>query len=110
MAEVSIHQNSAPESQEMRAVTPRSICAAIGIIVLTVLWDEWMPYYMAGSNISRSHFPLALLFPFVALAVFNMLTRLAIPSLALNTLELRVVLGMGLAAAIIPYDGVTGHT
>ena len=80
MAEVSIHQNSAPESQEMRAVTPRSICAAIGIIVLTVLWDEWTPYYMAGSNISRSHFPLALLFPFVALAVFNMLTRLAIPS------------------------------
>ena len=109
MAEVSTYSKNAPRDQEMRGVTPRSIAAAIGIVIATVLWDEWMAFYMRGSNISRSHFPVALLFPFLALAVFSMIARLAIPSLALNRLEMRVVLGMGLAAAIIPYDGITGH-
>lgn len=113
MAETTVQQDGAWGDahgvQSVRAVTPRSIFAAVVIIIVTVLWDEWMAYYMAGSNISRSHFPLALLFPFLSLAVFNMATRLAVPSLTLTPPELRVVLGMGLVAAAVPYDGITGH-
>ena len=107
MAEASTYR--ATEVQSGRAVTPRAIFVAIVIIVSTVLWDEWMAYYMSGSNISRSHFPLALLFPFLSLAVLNIIARRALPSLMLTPPELRVVLGMGLVAAIVPYDGVTGH-
>ena len=59
-------------SGEIRAVTPRAVVAAVVVIAASVLWDEWMPYYMSGSNISRSHFPLALFFPFLAVCVLNM--------------------------------------
>ena len=107
MAEASTYP--ATEVQSGRAVTPRAIFVALVIIVATVLWDEWMAYYMSGSNISRSHFPLALLFPFLSLAVLNLIARRFLPSLVLTPPELRVVLGMGLVAAIVPYDGVTGH-
>ena len=109
MAEASTYPTETAEVHRGRAVTPRCVLAGIGIIILTVLWDEWTAYYMRGSNISRSHFPMALFFPFLSLAVVNMLTRLILPSAALTPSELRVVLGMGLVAAIVPYDGVTGH-
>jgi hypothetical protein len=107
MAEASTYRTT--EVQSERAVTPRAIFVAVVIIIITVLWDEWMAYYMSGSNISRSHFPLALLFPFLSLAVLNIIARRFLPSLVLTPPELRVVLGMGLVAAIVPYDGVTGH-
>ena len=93
----------------VRAVTPRAMVAAVVVIVLGVLWDEWMTFYMAGSNISRSHFPLALLFPFLSLAVLNKLVRRLSPGWALTRPELLVVLGMGLVAIAVPYDGITGH-
>ncbi|MGA1198736.1 MAG: hypothetical protein ACO36I_19780, partial [Candidatus Latescibacterota bacterium] len=65
VAESEIRQDVAPE--QVRAVTLRSVGVAVCVIVVSVWWDEWMAYYMDGSNISRSHFPLAFLFPFMAL-------------------------------------------
>ena len=95
MAEVSTYPTETAEVHRGRAVTPRCILAGISIIILTVLWDEWTAYYMRGSNISRSHFPMALLFPFLSLAVLNMLARLIRPSAALMPSELRVGVGNG---------------
>lgn len=92
-----------------RAVTVRSVGAAVCVIVVSVWWDEWMTYYMDGSNISRSHFPLAFLFPFMVLAVGNMVIRKMVVAWALTRSEMRVVLAMGLVAIAVPYDGVTGH-
>ena len=107
VAESEIRQNVAPE--HVRAVTLRSVGVAVCVIVVSVWWDEWMAYYMDGSNISRSHFPLAFLFPFMALAVGNIVVRNMRASWALTRAEMRVVLAMGLVAISVPYDGVTGH-
>ena len=97
-------QTSVP-SGEIRAVTPRAVVAALVVIAASVLWDEWMPYYVKGSNISRSHFPVAFFFPFLSLAVLNMLlSRLR---WGLTRSELFLVLGAGLVAIAVPYDGVT---
>jgi hypothetical protein len=107
VAESEIRQDVAPE--QVRAVTLRSVGVAVCVIVVSVWWDEWMAYYMDGSNISRSHFPLAFLFPFMALAVGNIVVRNMRASWALTRAEMRVVLAMGLVAISVPYDGVTGH-
>lgn len=100
---------SASSDEVVRAVTPRSVAAAIAVIAATVWWDEWMSYYIDGSNISRSHFPLAFLFPFLCLCVLNMLMVGYRPAWGLSRPELLVVLGSGLVGAVVPYDGVTGH-
>jgi hypothetical protein len=96
-------------TEDVSAVTLRAISAAFCVIVVSVWWDEWMTYYMDGSNISRSHFPLAFLFPFMALAVGNIAIRHLGAGWALTRAEMRVVLSMGLVAISVPYDGVTGH-
>lgn len=97
------------KTEAVRAVTLRSVGAAVCVIGVSVWWDEWMAYYMGGSNISRSHFPLAFLFPFMALAVGNIIVRHIGTHWALTRAEMRVVLAMGLVAIAVPYDGVTGH-
>jgi len=107
IAESNMRQDAATEP--IRAVTFRAIGAAVCVIVVSVWWDEWMAYYMGGSNISRSHFPLAFLFPFMALAVGNIVVRNVVANWALTRAEMRVVLAMGLVAIAVPYDGVTGH-
>lgn len=104
-----IEDKSAQVGETTRAVTVRSVTAAIGVIVVSVWWDEWMTYYMDGSNISRSHFPLAFLFPFMMLAVGNVIVRGMGATWALTRAEMQVVLAMGLVAIAVPYDGVTGH-
>jgi len=91
------------------AVTLRSLAAAAVVISATVLWDEWMSYYISGSNISRSHFPLAFFFPFLAVCCLHALGKAGRPGWGLSRPELMLVLGAGFAAAAIPYDGVTGH-
>ncbi|MBT3603907.1 MAG: hypothetical protein HN521_12645, partial [Candidatus Latescibacteria bacterium] len=107
IAESDTHQGA--KTENVRAVTFRSIGAAVCVIGVSVWWDEWMAYYMGGSNISRSHFPLAFLFPFMVLAIGNMVIRNIGSHWALTRAELRVVLAMGLVAIAVPYDGVTGH-
>ena len=109
MAEVSTYPTETAEVHRGRAVTPRCILAGISIIILTVLWDEWTAYYMRGSNISRSHFPMALLFPFFVPGSLEHARTAFQAFCRAYASELRVVLGMGLVAAIVPYDGVTGH-
>ena len=99
---------TAPEG-EARAVTLRSVGAALVVIVLSILWDEWISYLFRGSNISRSHFPMAFFFPFLATVVVSMLLHALRPGLGLSRSELLVVLAVGLVAIIVPYDGVMGH-
>lgn len=93
----------------VRVVTVRSVIAAVLIICVSVWWDEWMSYYMSGSNISRSHFPLAFLLPYLLLCTANLIGQRLYPSLALSRNELLVVLATGLVAIAVPYDGLTGQ-
>ena len=74
--------------------TYRTAVAAVGVIVVSVLWDEWMPYYSRGSNISRSHFPLAVFYPFLTLCVLNLLANRRGSSWALTRAELLVVMAL----------------
>jgi len=94
---------------ETRAVTPRAVLAALVVGGSAVLWDEWNPYYIDGSNISRSHFPMAFFFPFLLLCSGNLLLRHFGSRWYLSKPELLVVLGSGLVAIAVPYDGLTGH-
>ncbi|MDA0709632.1 MAG: hypothetical protein O3B73_05400 [bacterium] len=91
------------------AVRFRSVSVGICVIVASVWWDDWMTFYMDGSNISRSHFPLALLFPFVILAICNIWVGNKAADWALTRQEMKVVLAMGFVAIAVPYDGITGH-
>ena len=93
----------------VRAITARSLTVSLLIILISVLWDEWMSYYMSGSNISRSHFPLAFLLPYLLLCCLNAGCQRVYPSRALNKPELLVVLATGLVAIAVPYDGLTGQ-
>jgi len=94
---------------EIRAVTTRSVIVSIVVIVTSVLWNEWMPYYTSGSNISRSHFPMGLFFPFLIACMINLLVNYWRPGRGLIREELYVVLGSGLMAVSVTYDGLTGH-
>lgn len=96
-------------NSDAQAVSVRSIVTAVCLIAISVWWDEWMTYFMSGSNISRSHFPLALLLPFLLLCILNTVAHRCCPRRALTKPELLVVLGTGLVAISVPYDGVTGH-
>jgi hypothetical protein len=96
-------------SQKPRTLTARSVIASIVIIAASVWWDEWMSYDMSGSNISRSHFPLAFLLPYLLLCTLNLLVGRVRPSLALEKPELLVVLATGLIGVSVPYDGLTGQ-
>jgi hypothetical protein len=60
-----IVEQASESNEQIRAVTPRAVAVALVVNVASVLWDEWMPYYISGSNISRSHFPMAFFFPFL---------------------------------------------
>ncbi|OGG46162.1 MAG: hypothetical protein A3F84_26140 [Candidatus Handelsmanbacteria bacterium RIFCSPLOWO2_12_FULL_64_10] len=91
---------------QVRAVTPRAVATALVIVVTGVLWSEWSPYYFDGSQISRSHFPVAFFLPFLIVGVFNALVKRRWPGRGLTRPELVVVLGMGLVAMSVPYDGV----
>lgn len=107
MAELSKFQDE--PAAEVRAVTVRSVVVSIAIVLISVLWDEWMSYYMSGSNISRSHFPLAFFLPYLLLCILNVFVNRFSPSQGLTKPELLVVLGTGLVAISVPYDGVTGQ-
>ena len=61
---------------EIRAVTPRAVATALVVIAVSILWNEWISYYIKGSNISRSHFPMAFFFPFLTVCVLNMLMKI----------------------------------
>lgn len=100
---------SVPQRDAVRAVTGRGVAAAILVILASVWWDEWMSYYMSGSNISRSHFPLAFLLPYLLLCTLNLVARRVWPARALTRPELLVVLATGLVAIAVPYDGLTGQ-
>ena len=109
MAEPATHQTTSASAVEIQAVTARSMIASFVIILVSVVWDEWMSYYVSGSNISRSHFPLAFLLPYLLLCCLNIfVTRLA-PDRGLTKPELLVVLACGLTAVSVPYDGLTGQ-
>ena len=86
----------------MRAVTVRSV------IAVSVLWNEWMPYYTSGSNISRNHFPMAFFF-FLIACTLNLMLNHPRPGWALSRSELMVVLGSGFVGIALAYDGLTGH-
>ncbi|HCK09908.1 MAG TPA: hypothetical protein DHW45_08535 [Candidatus Latescibacteria bacterium] len=92
------------------AVTLRAMILAVVTVLVSVLWDEWNPYYMDGSNISRSHFPLAFLLPYLLLCVANVAVHRLIPGGGLSKPELVVILGTGLIAISVAYDGITGQT
>ncbi len=94
---------------EVKAVTLKSVTAAILIVLFSIWWDEWTPFYMAASNISRSHFPLAFFFPLLVLSIWNLIVRRLNPGWELSRAEMVVVLGIGLVAISVPYDGITGH-
>lgn len=102
-------EDSAQAERAARAVTLRAVSTAVVVIGVSTWWNDWASYYMAGSNISRSHFPLAFLFPFMMVAVGNLLVGRVHSAWALTGPELRLVLAMGLVAIAVPYDGVTGH-
>lgn len=108
MAELAVDVETRPITGT-RAVSFRSVTVAVCLIVISVWWDEWMAYYMSGSNISRSHFPLAFLLPFLVLCISNAIAHRCCPKRALTRPELLVVLATGLVAISVPYDGVTGH-
>lgn len=97
------------EKAPVRAVTPRAIIASVGVIAVSVLWNEWMPYYTSGSNISRSHFPMAFFFPFLTACILNLALNHLRPGLGLSRSELMVVLGAGFVGIALAYDGLTGH-
>jgi hypothetical protein len=90
-------------------VRPRALATALVVIAVSVLWDEWTAYYVRGSQLSRSHFPMAFFFPFLTVTVLNRLVERAWPGQGLTRPELLVILGAGLAAISVPYDGVMGH-
>ena len=95
--------------QGARAVTTRSVAVSAAVIAASVLWDEWMGYYSSGSNISRSHFPMAFFFPYLAACTSNLLVDRLFPGRGLSRQEMRVVLGTGLVGVLAAYDGITGH-
>ena len=68
-----------------------------------------MPYYTSGSNISRSHFPMAFFFPFLTACTLNLMLNHLRPGWALSRSELMVVLGSGFVGIALAYDGLTGH-
>ncbi|MCY3683455.1 MAG: hypothetical protein OXH16_18815, partial [Gemmatimonadetes bacterium] len=76
--------------------TYRTAIASVAMILVSVLWNEWMPYYTSGSNISRSHFPVALYYPFLILCICNLLANHRRSTWALTRSELLVVLASGL--------------
>ncbi len=84
MAELS--PTSVPH-REPKALTVRSVVASVVVIAVSVWWDEWMSYDMSGSNISRSHFPLAFLLPYLLLCTLNLLYSRIYPSRALEKPE-----------------------
>ena len=89
-----------------RAVTLRSVGTALVVIALSILWDERMSYQTGGSAISRSHFPMALFCPFLAVAVISMLLHRFRPGSGLSRQELLAVLAAGLVAITVPYAGL----
>ncbi len=93
----------------VRAVTTRSVLVSIVVIAVSVLWNEWMPYYTAGSNISRSHFPMALFFPFLTVCILNWILHHVGSGWVLTRSELLVILGSGFIGISVSYDGLTGH-
>jgi hypothetical protein len=107
MAELDPYTSQKPV--EIPAVTARSVIASVTVIAVSVVWDEWMSYYMSGSNISRSHFPLAFFLPYLVLCLLNLFADRLLPFRALTKPELLVVLATGLIAISVPYDGLTGH-
>ena len=109
MAQSGTLTEASTQSNEVRAVTPRSVAVSILVITVSVLWDEWNPYYSAGSNISRSHFPMAFFFPFLATCLTNLLVNNIWPGTGLSRSELLVVLGSGFIGVSVAYDGLTGH-
>ena len=104
-----VDQVDALEEAPVRAVTTRSVIVSVVVIGVSVLWDEWMPYYTAGSNISRSHFPMAFFFPFLITCLLNLLVNYVRPNSGLTRQELFVVLGSGFIGVSVAYDGLTGH-
>ncbi|MYF18099.1 MAG: hypothetical protein F4215_12175, partial [Gemmatimonadetes bacterium] len=97
------------ETTPVRAVTTRSVIASIVVITASVLWNEWMPYYTSGSNISRSHFPMAFFFPFLIACTLNLTLNHLRAGWGLSRSELLVVLGSGFVGIALAYDGLTGH-
>lgn len=97
------------EKTPVRAVTARSVIASVAVIAVSVLWNEWMPYYTSGSNISRSHFPMAFFFPFLTACTLNLMLNHLRPGWAFSRSELMVVLGSGFVGIALAYDGLTGH-
>jgi hypothetical protein len=89
-----------------RAVTGPAIIAAILVILVGVLWADWAVYYLRASRMTRSHFPVALFLPFLALGTINLLIRHRRPDRGLSRDELLVALAAGLAAMAVPYDGL----
>ena len=67
-----------------------------------------MSYYMSGSNISRSHFPLAFFLPYFTLCVANTVCARTVLSVSLSRPELLVVPSAGLVGISVAY-GVTGQ-
>ncbi|MXX14881.1 MAG: hypothetical protein F4Z86_15790 [Gemmatimonadetes bacterium] len=105
MAELAHTQK--PISRGLR--TYRTALASVAMILVSVLWNEWMPYYTSGSNISRSHFPVALYYPFLILCICNLLANHRRSVWALTRSELLVVLASGLVGISVSYDGISGH-
>ena len=89
--------------------THRTAVASVAMILVSVLWNEWMPYYTSGSNISRSHFPVALFYPFLILCICNLLANHRRSTYALTRSELLVVMASGLVGISVSYDGTSGH-
>ena len=86
-----------------------TVLTVLVVIAAGVIWAEWTAFYLRASRLTRSHFPMALFFPFLTAAVLNMLLNRVRPGWGLSRTELLVVMGAGLVAMAVPFEGIVGH-
>ncbi len=90
-------------------VTFRCVAVGIFLVVCVNTWPIYGLYVIHINTMVFSYMPMALLIPFVILAMgVNVLLRRLSPELAFSPLELVVVFLMGLIGALFPLMNFTG--
>jgi len=100
--------DAAPDATRDR-VTLRAVLIGIALVAFVNAWTVYGLYVIHINQMVFSYMPMALMIPFVVLALgINLLLRRFFPALAFSPLELAVVFSMGLIGAMFPAMNYTG--
>ena len=103
--ETSATEKSSPTQGLQEAVTLRSICVGVVVVLLSEAYITWAMMLIA-SRLNKSYWPMGLFFVYAVLVLINVgLARYKV-EWSLRKEELQVVLAMGLIGAFFPFFGL----